>query len=205
MVNKTGVFCIVLSVSLVILASCATTRDVKTWKDDSYQGKLTKVLVVAAFDEPLMRGFIENEFIKQLQAKGVEGIPSKRIIPTEKIRDKEAVIAAIKGSGADTVLVTKVADVQHAGQMYGGGIALVPTYYGGWDNFYTESFAEVPVPVYQYDVDIIMLQTKVFDLKKEKLIFSAVSKTYVDGAKESVVKPFVGVMVNELAGAKLLQ
>ena len=56
----------------------------------------------------------------------------------------------------------------------------------------------------QYSVDVLSLQVNVYDLQEGKLIFSAVSNTKVEGAKEKVVKPFVEAMVKELAAARLL-
>jgi hypothetical protein len=44
----------------------------------------------------------------------------------------------------------------------------------------------------------------VYDLQEGKMIFSAVSNTSAEGAKEKVVAPFVETMVKELAGVKLL-
>jgi len=189
----------------LLLISCATTKQVKVWKDDSYQGKLKKILVIGVSQLPLMRNFFESEFVDQLKARGVEGVVSNKIIPPEKMRDKEAVLSAIKGMGIEAVLVTRVVDKKYADQFYGGGVALVPTGYDvGWDSIYAQSFAAVPLPVYQHSVDIVMLQTNVYDIQKEKLIFSAISKTYIEGAKESVVKPFIESMVKELVGDKLL-
>ena len=189
----------------LLLISCATTKQVKVWKDASYQGKLKKILVIGVSQLPLMRNFFESEFVDQLKARGVEGVVSNKIIPPEKMRDKEAVLSAIKGMGIEAVLVTRVVDKKYADQFYGGGVALVPTGYDvGWDSIYAQSFAAVPLPVYQHSVDIVMLQTNVYDIQKEKLIFSAISKTYIEGAKESVVKPFIESMVKELVGDKLL-
>ena len=190
---------------VLLIISCATTRQVKAWKDDSYQGKLKKILVIGVSERPLMRNFFESEFVDQLKARGAEGIISNKIIPPEKMRDKDAVLSAIKGMGIDAVLVTRIVDKQYADRFYGGGVDLVPTDYNvGWEGIYAQSFAAVPLPVYQYSADIVMLQTNVYDIRKERLIFSAISKTYIEGAKESVVKPFIEAMVKELAAARLL-
>jgi hypothetical protein len=204
-VRNAKVLCTLACACFLLIISCATTKQVKVWKDDSYQGKLKKILVIGVSQLPLMRNFFESEFVDQLKTRGVEGVVSNKIIPPEKMRDKEAVLSAIKGMGIEAVLVTRVVDKKYADQFYGGGVALVPTGYDvGWDSIYAQSFAATPLPVYQHSVDIVMLQTNVYDIQKEKLIFSAISKTYIEGAKESVVKPFIESMVKELAGDKLL-
>jgi len=189
----------------LLLISCATTRQVTVWKDDAYQGRLKKILVIGVSEVPLMRNFFETEFVDQLKARGVEGVISNKIIPPEKMRDKDAVLSAIKGKRIDSLLVTRVVDKRYVDQFYGGGVAFVPTNYNvGWDGIYSDSFTAAPLPVYQYSADIMMLQTNVYDIQTEKLIFSSISKTYIEGAKESVVKPFVEAMVKEMAAANLL-
>jgi len=206
MVRKVWVLGVLACICLPVLLSCAATREVKVWKDDSYQGKIKKILVIGTSQVPLMRGFFENEFVDQLRARGVEGVPSNTIVPSEKMRDKEAVLSAIKGMGIETVLVTRLLEQGYIDQVYGGGVELVPTdYYGGWDLIWNQSFAAVPFPTYQYTGRVMVFQTNVYDLERKKLIFSAITKTEVgEGAKESVVKPFIELVVKELSEKKLL-
>ena len=78
------------------------------------------------------------------------------------------------------------------------------TYGGGWDGIYYDSFVAVGLPVAQSSVDVLTMQMNVYDLQEGKMIFSAVSNTRVEGAKEKVVQPFVETMVKQLAGVKLL-
>ena len=81
----------------------------------------------------------------------------------------------------------------------------MPTAYGGgWDGIYYDGFVAVGLPVAQYSVDVLTLQMNVYDLQEGKMIFSAVSNTSAEGAKEKVVAPFVETMVKELADVKLL-
>ena len=187
------------------LASCATTRQVQTWKEGSYQGKLKKTLVVAVLAQPLMRNFMEQEFVAQLKDRGGEGAASNRIISAELARDKTAALAFIKGQGFGTLVVTRMVDQKYSDRAQGGGVGYMPTgYSGGWDGIYYDGFVAVGLPVSQSSVDIFTMQTNVYDLQDEKLIFSAVSSTRAEGAKELVIEPFVKAMVKELAGAGLL-
>jgi hypothetical protein len=96
-------------------------------------------------------------------------------------------------------------DQRYSDRAEGGGVGYMPTAYGGgWDGIYNDGFVEVGLPVYQSSTDILTIQMNVYDLQEGKLVFSAVSNTYIEGAKEKAVQPFVETMVRELAGAKLL-
>ena len=189
----------------LLLISCATTRDVQAWKDGTYQGKIKKTMVVVVLSEPLMKNYLEQEFVAQFKARGVEGVASSKAIPAEIARDKEAALAFVKGQGFGTVLVARVVNQRYSDRSQGGGVGYMPTAYGGgWDGIYYDSFVAVGLPVSQYSVDIITIQMNVYDLQEGKMIFSAVSNTRAEGAKEKVVAPFVETMVKELAGVKLL-
>jgi hypothetical protein len=189
----------------LLLVSCATTRQVQTWSDGSYQGKLKKTLVVAVLSEPIMRNFLEQEFVAQFKARGVEGVASNKAISAEIARDKEAALSFAKGLGIGTVLVARVLDQRYSDRAQGGGVGYMPMGYGvGWEGIYNDGFVAVALPVSQYSVDILTIQMNVYDLQEGKLIFSAVSNTHSEGAKEKVVEPFVETMVKELAGVKLL-
>jgi hypothetical protein len=198
-------WCALVSACSLLLISCATTRKVQTWKDGSYQGKIKKTLVVGVLREPLIKNFLEQEFVAQLKGRGVEGVASNRVIPAEMARDKEASLSFIKGLGIGTVIVVKILNQQYSDRTLGGGVGYVPMGYGvGWDGIYNEGFFEVGLPVSQYSVDIMTLQMNVYDLQEGKMIYSAVSNTRAEGAKEKVVAPFVETMVRQLADVRLL-
>jgi len=203
--RRAKVLCALVGTCSLFLVSCATTRDVQAWKDGAYQGKIKKTLVVMVLPEPLMRNFIEQEFVAQFKDHGVEGVASNRIISAEMARDKEAALAYVKGQGFGTVLVTRIVDQRYSDRAYGGGVGYMPTGYGGgWDGIYYDSFVAVGLPVAQSSVDVFTMQMNVYDLQEGKMIFSAVSSTRAEGAKEKVVEPFVKTMVKQLAGVKLL-
>jgi hypothetical protein len=199
------VVCALVGACLALLVACATTRQVQAWKDAAYQGKIKKTMVVGVFPEHLMRNFVEQEFVAQLKGRGVEGLASNRSLSTDTVRDRAAALAAVKEMGVGTVIAVKVLDKRYSDRAYGGGVAYVPTGYGvGWDGIYADSFAEIGLPVYQHSVDVLMIQMNVYDVAEGKLIFSAVSNTYVEGALEKVVPPFVESMVKQLAADTLL-
>jgi hypothetical protein len=84
-------------------------------------------------------------------------------------------------------------------------VAYVPAGYGvGWDGIYGECFMAVGLPVAQSSVDVMAIETNVYDIASGKLIFSALSNTYIEGAKEKALPPFVTTIVGRLADAKLL-
>ena len=203
--RRAKVLCALAGACSLLLTSCATTGQVQTWKDGAYPGKIKKTLVVAVLAEPLIRNFLEQEFVAQFKARGVEGVASNKTVTAEMARDKESSLSFVKSLGVGTVVVARILDQRYADRAQGGGVGYVPVGYGvGWDGIYNDGFVEVGLPVTQYSVDVLAIQMNVYDLQEGKLIYSAVSNTYAEGAKEKVIPPFVETMVKELAAAKLL-
>jgi hypothetical protein len=194
-----------LFVAVSFVASCATTRISHVWKDESFNGKLGNVLVIAVAERPIMRSFAENAFVEQLQARGVSATASSKVMPSDKMLDRAAIVETIREHKLDFVLVTRVAGKEEIEKTYEGGVYVVPTaYYSGWYGFYTDSFAVVSVPGSAYDQEIFSLVTNVYDARNEKLVWSAISKTMVENGKEKVVEPFVATIVKRLADSRLL-
>jgi hypothetical protein len=69
----------------------------------------TKVLVVAVSDDFNRRRTFENSLAGELAAGGTVGIPSTRTMLTTDVVDRESVAALVKATGAEAVLVTRLA------------------------------------------------------------------------------------------------
>jgi hypothetical protein len=50
-----------------------------------------------------------------------------------------------------------------------------------------------------------VIETKIFDAKYDRLIWSAVTETIFEGSVEEVIRSFVPVIITELHGSTLLQ
>ena len=95
------------------LNSCSTTALTAVWKDSAYQGgPMKKVLVIGVFKEQNIKRFFEDEFARQLKPRGVDAVPSYTVFPEEDILDKTTITEKMKELKMDSVLVTRVADVE---------------------------------------------------------------------------------------------
>jgi catabolite regulation protein CreA len=50
-----------------------------------------------------------------------------------------------------------------------------------------------------------VIETKIFDAKYDRLIWSAVTETIFEGSAEEAIRSFVPVIITELHGSTLLQ
>jgi hypothetical protein len=206
--KKIKLFSILLIVMPFFLASCATTASrsttvmTDTWKDKAYQGKPQKIMVIMAAKSPDTRNLFENRFAGELQGRGNDAFQSYTTIPFEQLRDKELVKSKIRSSGADTVLVSRLVDTKTIEAYRPGLIYVVPDYYYDWWGYYNIVFADYG---YTGDVRVAYIETNVYDVKTEKLIWSGNSKTERSYGEQELITAFVQRMIKKLSSAGIIQ
>ena len=99
-------------VTALLLASCATpSGEHKVWRDTNYTGgPLKKVFVIGLSSTSLSdhRGF-EDMMVGQILAAGGQAVPGYQFIPPDVTPDDRIIAAAVARSGADGVLITRLA------------------------------------------------------------------------------------------------
>jgi hypothetical protein len=99
-------------VALLLLAGCAApSGEHKVWRDAGYAGgPLKKVFVIGLSSTSLAdhRGF-EDMMVGQILAAGGQAVPGYQFIPPGVVPDDGTIAAAVARSGADGVLITRMA------------------------------------------------------------------------------------------------
>jgi hypothetical protein len=155
---------------------------------------------------PDMRNLIEDRFSGELDVRGNNEFQTYSIIPMEQVRDKELVKSKIRSSGADTVLISRLVDTKTI-ESYNPGLItvvpfVVPDYYYGWGTYYAVVFADYG---YTGDVRVAYIETNLYDVKTEKLIWSGHSKTERTEGEQQLITAFIKVMIKKLASDKIIQ
>jgi hypothetical protein len=194
-----------ITLILFLMASCVTTGTTVTsvWKDASYAGGgFKKMLVIGAAEKHAVRKFFENEFTGQLKEKGIDAIPSYKVLPTLKKLDKETITSMVKELKADSVLVTRLLYRETASQYFPKGKAYVttPGYYDDYTEYVTKSIYASSANANQ----LVHLETNLYDARNEKRIWSALSSTFVEGSPNKEIKAFIDLMINNLSEEILL-
>ena len=99
--------------SLFLLSACATTSMVDTWRDPNYKGKAFRnFLVVGITKDPGVRRVFEDIFTAELRNRGLQATASYTVTPPDQTVGKELLAEAVKKTGADAVVTTRVVNVQ---------------------------------------------------------------------------------------------
>lgn len=172
-----------------ILTSCSSTSEISTWKDKSYSGNVKNVLIIVVAEKPGIRRVFEREYMMQLKNRGVNAVPSYEIIPADKMMDKDTILSKIKGMGIDSVLVTSLVSKTR-----------ITTYHPGWYGHYSNAYGR------KFTDDIVNLETNLYDVKSEKMIWSILSETTIMQGESSFkkIQPFVETILKNLSENNLI-
>lgn len=198
---KHGLVYGILTICTLLFASCATTTITDAWKDKTYQGRAQKVVVIMVARIPEMRRMFEGRFVAELNARGINAIQSYQIITLEQLPDRELVKSKIKTTGADTVLISRLVDSKTIEAYMPGQIHVVPTYYYSWGSYHGILFADYG---YTGDTRVTYIETNLYDIKTEKLIWSAQSKTERTKGEQQLINTFIDVIVKKLSSDKII-
>jgi len=195
--------CVAAAASAVLAAGCASTRLINTWQDPTFSGAPVKsVLVIGVTRQAGMRRTFEDEFVRQLRAKGVRAVPSYTLVPEDGEVPKERLAAAVTAAGVQAVLITRLVKVQW--QMQGYPAAVYGPPYMGWYGFYSSAWVAYyePVPVYGYDV--VTAETDLFDAASDVLIWAGTTESFSPRDTKKDTRDFAQVIVRALDERKLI-
>ena len=194
--------------ALALLAACASTTIVDQWESPGYSGgPFKRLLVVGVTKEAAVRRIFEDEFVRQLRARGTDAVASYTFIPEDGQVDQPRLERAVKESNADGVIVTRVVKVEHRTQVVPGtpafpgfGTDIYGFYGSGWGGVWT-GYASPPA-VFQYDE--VKVETKLFHAGNAALVWAAQSDVFAptDARKDSA--DFASRIIAALASRKLI-
>jgi hypothetical protein len=157
------------------------------------------VFVIGVAHSPDVRKTFEDEFVRQLEAQGVRGIASYAVLPDASALTRDQVVRAVRGSAAEGVIVTRLLkrEQQHTATFSAGG------YYTHYSSAARSVYAPPPPALSRSEV--VTLETRLFDVGGEQMIWTTTSEGFDPQATRSVIARLVRGIVNDLTKAELIQ
>jgi hypothetical protein len=187
-----------------MIISCGGTELTHTQVNEAYKGKpVSNILVIGITGNEDSRRSFERKFVAQLKSAGVEAISSEDAIPMPADLElkKETILKAVNQFKNDAVIITHLIDKEEKEVFTRGGEA-DRGYYGFYHSRYTYSYARDPG--YSNTSKTIRLETNLYDVKTEKLIWSGQSKTLSKDSKDQIINDVIKVVINDLQNNKLI-
>jgi hypothetical protein len=159
------------ALSIALLAACASTRIINRWEKPGFTGPaFKKVLVAAVFKQDVTMRSVEDAFVRQMAAIGVTGLSSYNYLPNNNNPTKEQFQQALQQSGAEALLLIRLDRVDKQTEFVPGYAAPGDYWAWSWDDGYY-------VPPMAYQFDIVVVETKLFDVKTQELVWGAITET----------------------------
>ena len=194
--------CIALTVAMFMACAGSGTELTEKRMDRTYAGKpVSDILVIVIADEEKTRRHFEQKFVARLKDVGVEAVASQEAIPMPsnlKVK-KETILKAVELYGNDAVMITHLAGLEDKeirtridpqDQGYYGYYGLVHSY--------------VYDPAYSTTQTTVRLETNMYDVKTEKLIWSGQTRTWNKNSESEIINDVINVVVADLQKSKLL-
>ncbi len=195
--RKICLYSVLVITLLIITSSCVTSALKSVWNDSTYRGgPFKKILVIGVDRNQTVRRMLEDKFVGQLTAKGTPAISSYTLFGEDEILDRKMIVKKIHALGIDSVLVTTVVDVKDVGRY-----DTYPTHVNsGFYDYYVLCCESTVSEGY-----VAMIETKIFDAKYDKLIWSAITESAFISPFENSISSLVSIVVKDLHDKKLLQ
>ena len=181
-----------------LIISCAGTELTHKQVNEAYKGKpVSDILVIAITGNEDSRRSFERKFVARLKSAGVEAISSEEAIPMPANLElkKEMILSAVNQFENDAVIITRLIDREVKEVYTHGGTAR-----GGYYGYYSRHSA----PGYASTSKTYRLETNLYDVKTEKLIWSGQSKTLSKDSKYQIINDVIKVVLNDLQKNKLI-
>jgi hypothetical protein len=188
---------------LAVTLACATggTPDLETsWRDPSIRTfHFRRLLVSYATNDEEMRRRVEDKLASRLP----NAFAAYRVAPDLNTRDPAAARALLREKLFDGAVVMRVVDVKDRA-------TYVPlnTWYTGHPSFYTywgSSWGMVQRPGYVVNDRMVSVETAVYSIKDDKLLWAARTRTLNASSPSKLVDETVDAVVRELRGQRLMQ
>ena len=183
--------CLILS--LVLLASCTSTKVVEHWSDPDFDAKLKNIMVLSLNQSVKSRRVFEDGFLKSLKQRGIQSSGSYKLLPSNEDLNKEKVKAAIAGSNIDGVLVLRPVKIikeesyqrPTAGSKHTEFYAYVGRYGSSYD----------PVAV---EDTVVHLETNLYAVDGEQLVWSGKTESFNPSDVKTLLTEMAEKILNEI-------
>jgi len=182
---------------IAIISSCSSSTQLQNmWKNESYQKEgFKKILVFGMAGKEWKSKAYENEFGTVFKKYNVEPVIAWQVLPKGEKLTVETFEKYFKDQDIDAVLVTMETGESTEETMYGGGTSFVAM---GFNGFYISTSPIYQVPGYLSEEKIIHMDTKLFETREGKLVWSATSESYEPKSTSDVIKFVSVIVVDEL-------
>ena len=186
----------------VFIMSCSGTKLTEKQIDDNFHGKpVSDILVIAITGNEHNRRIYEQKFVVHLKSFGIEAVSSEEAIPMppDLKMEKEVILNAVDQYENDAVIVTHLIDREIDAVYTRGRNGL-----RGLHGFSRRRYSYTYDPGYSSTSITFRLETNLYHVKTDKLIWAGESKSWGKGSHGQIVDDVIKAVINTLHENKLI-
>jgi hypothetical protein len=208
LLNKRHARAALFFITAILLTACANTKISQSWVEPDNKRVYGNLLIIGISNSEQNRRAFESNFVESLVAYGAEAQASYKLIKSNEKIDRDTISKAIKGMDIDGVIITHVVGVDEETvyrpsmdymPMYGGG------YYGGLYSYYPHVNTYVTSPGYYTTHDTYNLESNLYDVKTEELVWSARSRSFAPDSVQEVIVDLTKLLIEDLDDKHLIK
>ncbi|MDH3957317.1 MAG: hypothetical protein OET81_11535 [Desulfobacteraceae bacterium] len=182
-----------------LVISCAGTELTQKQIEEAYTGNpVSDILVIAITGNEHNRRSFEKKFVAQLKSVGVDAVSSEEAIPMPANLElkKEMILNAVNQYKNDAVIITHLIGKEEKDVYTRSGSA-----HRGFYGFYHSRYSD---PGYSSTSTTVRLETNLYDVKTEKLIWSGKSETWSKDSKDKIINDVIKAVIKNLQKNKII-
>ena len=191
--------CLGLIVIALTIGACSSTRAINEWRDDAFNARLTNLLVIAAIDDDARKRQVEDAYVARLNSLSIEATAAHALISASEIT-REVVEAAIVDTDIDSVLVTRLLGVE-AVEEYQPPVRV--DHYRSYHRYHARAL-DYTSPGYYRRYTVLTLETSLYDRASGELVWSMQSESMDSDAAQKIIDEQIGLTVERLRAAGLI-
>ncbi len=181
LLNQKSSKSILLISTVFLLFSCANTKLSQSWVEPDNKKSYSDFLIIGIGESQQTRRAYESYFVEELAANSTEAVESYKLIKSSEKIEREVVQKAIKGMTIDGVIITHMVAVDEE-TSYRQGTGYASAGYGrhgrGMYSYYPRVNSYVHSPGYYTTHKTYSLETSLYDIETEELVWTARSSTF---------------------------
>jgi hypothetical protein len=176
---RIGAFLLLVTLTLAPLGCSSTSFD-STWRDPQarpvqLEGK--KVVGIFMTNRPAIRRRAEDAMAREISARGAQGVPAYTVLSDEEVKDQDASKAKLESLGFSGAVTMRVVG-RETQYTYQPDVVWVRPYYRTfWGGYWRWGWGTVYEPGYLTADRIVRVETLVYSLEQDRLIWAGVSRT----------------------------
>ena len=186
--------------SLMASAACHSTHLVASWRDPSAPPlHFRKAIAVFVTRDEALRRTLEDKMADELP----NTVPSYRVLRSSDIADTAGIVRRLRKEGFDGAIIMRVVTVDTRVTYSPGAYWYGPPYYS-FSNYWGTAWGYPYDPGYVYANQIVTIETQIYSLTNEKLIWAGRSETTDPRTAGKLAHSVVGRVVRALKKDGLL-